>query len=243
MPLTNSNILAQLQREILPLQGLKSTPRTLAMDVGWGPIKYAFPNATFPTGAIHEFYYDQAEQATASCGFIAGLTSVLMQNGGAALWISAHRMIFPPALKSFGIEPDKMIFLDLKKEKDVLPAMDEALKCDCLATVVGEIKDLGFTESRRLQLAVEQSRVTAFVIHPVQPISKITACVTRWKITPLPSVLPNGMPGVGFPRWNVELLKVRNGKPGSWQLEWIAGRFRHVPVISSIYTQQKKKAG
>jgi protein ImuA len=51
------------------------------------------------------------------------------------------------------------------------------------------------------------------------------------------------MPGVGFPRWNVELLKVRNGKPGSWQIEFAAGRFRHIPKIAAIHPQQQKKTG
>jgi hypothetical protein len=37
---------------------------------------------------------------------------------------------------------------------------------------------------------------------------------TRWKITALPSELPDRMTGVGFPGWNVELLKVRNDKHG-----------------------------
>jgi len=40
--------------------------------------------------------------------------------------------------------------------------------------------------------------------------------------------LKNGMPGVGFPRWQIELLKVRNGKPGKWTVEWSAGRFIQV---------------
>jgi protein ImuA len=40
------------------------------------------------------------------------------------------------------------------------------------------------------------------------------------------------MPGVGFPRWNVQLLKVRNGKPGAWQLEWEGGQFHHIPVFT-----------
>jgi protein ImuA len=37
--------------------------------------------------------------------------------------------------------------------------------------------------------------------------------------------LEDGLPGVGFPRWQVELLKVRNGNPGCWQVEWVAGSF------------------
>jgi len=51
------------------------------------------------------------------------------------------------------------------------------------------------------------------------------------------------MPGVGFPRWNVELLKVRNGKPGTWQVEFSAGRFRHLSTAIAIPLIQKKKTG
>ena len=39
-------------------------------------------------------------------------------------------------------------------------AIEEALKCDGLAAVIGEMKELSFTNSRRLQLAVEKSHVT-----------------------------------------------------------------------------------
>ena len=63
--------------------------------------------------------------------------------------------------------------------------MEEALKCDGIAAVVGEIQELSFTVSRRLQLAVEQSRVTGFILRNNPRNLNTTACVTRWKITPL----------------------------------------------------------
>jgi protein ImuA len=47
-------------------------------------------------------------------------------------------------------------------------------------------------------------------------------------------MLGDGMPGVGFPRWNVQLLKVRNGKPGAWQIEWSADGFRHIPAFTPV---------
>lgn len=243
MPSTKADIIAQLRREILPLQGIRPTLRAPRLDIGLGPLKYSFPNASFPLGVVHEFCYSRLEDATASCGFIAAVLSALMKRGGVSLWISPSRILFPPALKSFGIDIDKIIFLDLQKEKEVLWAMEEALKCDGLTTVVAETRQIDFNASRRLQLAAEQNNVTGFVLHRSQISFYITACVTRWKITPLPSSLPNGMPGVGFPRWNVELLKVRNGKPGSWQIEWVADRFRHISNTESIPIEVHKKTG
>ena len=240
MDAKKTDIIARLQQDILSMQGFKTGQAGSAVDVGLGSIHHAFPNASFPTGAVHEFLAAGAEDTAATSGFIAGVLSALMHNSGASVWISSSRMIFPPALKLFGIEPDRVIFIDLQKEKDVLWAMEEALKCDGLAAVVGEMQDIGFTASRRLQLAVEQSRVTGFLLRNNPRSLNTLACVSRWKIKPLPSELEDNMPGVGFPRWNVDLLKIRNGRPGSWQVEWVAGRFRHVSQKIALLPQEQK---
>ncbi|CAN5369872.1 ImuA family protein [soil metagenome] len=235
-PERKAEILAELQADILRLQGFKSADNS-AMDWGLGPIKSAFPNSTFPLGAVHEFLSARPEDAAATSGFIAGLLSSLMGSNGTSLWISASRKLFPPALKSFGIQPDRFIFIDLQNEKDVLWAMDEALKCGTLTTVVGELNDISFTASRRLQLAVEQSQVTGFIIrNKVHVVNNpgTTACVSRWKITPLPSLPIEDLPGIGFPKWRVELLRIRNGKPGVWDIEWINGRFQPARNISNF---------
>jgi protein ImuA len=97
--------------------------------------------------------------------------------------------------------------------------------------VIGEIGELTFAASRRLQLAEEKSHVTGF-IHRYDPKTEdAVACVTRWKIKPLPSLAVDGLPGLGKPRWNVELHKVRNGQPGTWQVEWAAGLFQPIPKL------------
>jgi protein ImuA len=225
---SKKDIFQQLQRQILQLQGFKP-PSSGRIDPGLGPITTAFPLSVFPTGAMHEFICAEAEAAAASGGFAAALVASLMTGGGACVWVSAARKIYPPGLKAFGIEPDQVIFIDLKKEKEVLWATEEALKCEGLAAVVGEVREIGFIASRRLQLAVEKSRVTGFLLrHNPRNLNPIAA-VARWHITPLPSELERNMPGIGFPRWNVELSRVRNGQPGRWQMEWQAGRFHFVP--------------
>ncbi|MES3016372.1 MAG: Error-prone repair protein ImuA [Bacteroidota bacterium] len=244
LPETKKDIINQLQKSILLMQGFTPPVSGAADSVGLGPIEGAFPNDVFPRGAIHEFLNAAPEQAAANGGFISGILNNLMHNGGACLWISMRRTLFPPSLKVFGVEPDRLIFIDLKRERDVLWAMEEALKCKGLSAVIGELGEISFTETRRLQLAAEQSRVTGFVLRSDPKRLSATACVARWNITSLPSELENGMPGVGFPRWNVELLKVRNGNPGSWKVEWSAGHFRPVLEIDeAILMPESLKAG
>jgi protein ImuA len=224
MLLKRADIIAELQTDILRLEGYK-TFKSTNVDVGLGPIKDAFPNGSFPTGAVHEFLTSRSEDAAATCGFISGLLSTLMGKNGSVLWISSSGSIFPPALKSFGVQPDRFIFIDVQKEKDVLWATNEALKCGALTAVVAEVRDVSFTESRRLQLSVEESQVTGLVFRRNSQKINTTAFVSRWKISSVASEPVDDLPGIGFPKWDVELLRIRNGKPGRWELQWKNNRF------------------
>ncbi len=243
MPDIKKNIISQLQKNILLWEGFKPPVAGDADVVGLGPVEAAFPNGVFPRGTIHEMVCPTPEQSAATGGFMGGLLTSLMQQGGACLWIGLSRKLFPPSLIAFDVEVDRIIFVDLQREKDVLWAMEEALKCEGVAAVIGELREITFAQSRRLQLAVESSKVTGFLLRNDPRKLGSTTCVARWQITPLPSELEGGLPGVGFPRWQVELLKVRNGNPGSWKLEWVDGHFVPVAEVIAANEVQERKAG
>jgi protein ImuA len=243
-----ADIFARMRNEILQLEGFKSSNNSV-VDAGLGPIRHAFPKNSFPLGCVHEFLSLRAQDFAATTGFVAGVLGMLMANHGTALWISASRKLFPPALASFGIHPDRFIFIDLKKPTDVLWAMHEALKCSALSAVICEMNDISFTASRRLQLAVEQSNSTGFILRQSNHLHP-TACVSRWKITALPSEVVDDLPGVGFPAWRVELLRIRNGKTGVWNIKWMDGRFYELKAneiesgsLSTISPFEQKKVG
>src|SRR5690606_24743432 len=175
--------------------------------------------------------------AAATTGFIAGILSGLMQGSGPCIWISPDRILFPPGFNAFGLEPDRILFVHAKKEKDICWAMETCLQMDGLSAVVSELPGLDFTISRRLQRAVEKSGVTGFVLrtnrnpHP-------TACVSRWQVSAASSYHSQTLPGVTLPCWNVELLKVRGGNTGSWQLVWLDGGFQAIPGNISVTPAQ-----
>lgn len=228
LPLLKNGMFNRLQEDILALQGFRTPVGARKIDFGLGVMDASFPNHTFPTGAVHEFISKDPESAAATTGFMAGLLGKLMGEYGICLWIGIRPIVFAAALKTFGVEPHRVIFIDLAKEKDVIWAVEEALKCESLAAVVGELSEISFTESRRLQLAVEQSRVTGF-LHRNNPRTVNTlACVSRWQVTPMASRLEAGMPGVGHPCWHVQLQKIRNGEPGEWDMQWVLGQFEYL---------------
>lgn len=239
-----NEIIKQLRKKILSMEGFSTGSDNRRLDFGLKAMNAAFPGGAFPVGAIHEFSSPDETCAAAGNGFLSVLLATLMKNEGICLWVSLKRKLFPPALKFFGIEPHRVIFIDVRHSKEVLWVMEQGLKNKALSAVVAELRDVSFAESRRLQLAVENSKVTGF-LHRQQPRMENTlACVARWKITPLLSSTNDGLPGVGFPRWQVELVKIRNGRPGTWQFEWQNGNLRSVQkpvVLPSKSTQKQRK--
>lgn len=227
MNATKQELIDKLRRDLLGWEGFRPVASEERQSFGLGPIENAFPNQTFPTGALHEFISTRPEFTAAIGGFIAGIMQTLLEKGGVCVWVSYTRRIYPPALKRFGVDPDRIIFIDVVREKDVLWVTEEALKCQGIAAVICETRLLSLLESRRLQLAIEQSQVTGFILRKDVRQLNNTACTARWTVKPLRSKLRTGMPGVGHPRWQVELLKVRNGQPGSWTLEWKNNAFLH----------------
>jgi protein ImuA len=235
---TRKDIISALQQKILQWEGYRPPGTGTRSLVGLGSLEGAFPNGVFPVAAVHELVCGSSEQAAACSGLVTGILSALLQQSGVCIWIGRARRLFAPALTAFGVAPHKVIFISLAKDKDALWVMEEALKCAGLTAVVCEVGELDFKQSRRLQLAVEQSRVTGFVLRNATGKLGSTACAARWQVTPLPSADLNGLPGLGFLRWQVELLKVRNGQTGSWLLEWRRDGF--VPVEKMVRVEERQ---
>jgi protein ImuA len=235
-----ADIITQLKKDILALQGFRPFLHS-DLKIDLGSLNSCFPNSRFPLGVNHEFICRDNETLTASSGFIVAVLSSLLKSGGAIVWVSSEQIIFPPALVSFGIDPSQFIFIRLRNQKQMLWTIEEAMKCEGLTAVIGEIRNIDLTISRRLQLASEQSGVTGFLLRNRPKQLLATACVCRWQIQHLQSET-NGLPGIGFPQWNVELLKVRNGKTGHWQLEWMNRKFKEVITTPSSSEEQHKHA-
>jgi protein ImuA len=235
-----NELFQQLKREILAYEGYKTALSGKAVSLG--ALDNAFPNKCFPAGALHEFITATDQAGAATYGFVLAIIAQIAAPTGIAVWISTRRQVFPPALVVFGIQPEHLFFLDVATEQEALWAAEECLKCPGIAAIVCEATQVSFIASRRFQLAIEQTGVTAFLIRQVRGKATAIASVCRWRISPLQSALPDDIPGIGHPSWQVELLKVKNGNPGAWQLQFSSGQFANI-TNNSVITQQHRKAG
>jgi protein ImuA len=83
---------------------------------------------------------------------------------------------------------------------------------------------LSMTSSRRLQLAAEGSGTIGLAIRrwrrpaEVADFGHPTASITRWRVSALPAT-PLPVPGVGRPRWQLELIRCRAGESADFEVE------------------------
>lgn len=240
----NRVLVEALQAEVSRLQ--KSERSTLPSE--HTPVSNmlctAFPDKKFPLGTVHEFISTTKDTAAATDAFICTLMHTFLEKKGYCIWIHLQQDIYAPALAQFGLRPEQIIFVSVNSDKEALWVLEEALKCDTLHAVVCSLRELSFNDSRRLQLAVERSGVSGFIHRQCPRTENIVACTSRWKIRPLPSITESGFPGPGFPRWEVALLKVRNGRPMRWELEWSpSGLSASVSMTPHVSPSVKRQTG
>src|ERR1700682_2744247 len=96
------------------------------------------PCGALARGALHEIIEGgpAGEYAAVATLFAAG---ILARLPGPVLWCLRGQDLFGPALARVGLHPDRVIYCETFKDRDVLPAMEEGLRCKGLAAVVGEV--------------------------------------------------------------------------------------------------------
>jgi protein ImuA len=120
--------------------------------------------------------------------------------------------------------PDRVIYVEAGDEKSVLICFEEGLRHGSLGAVVAEVARLSMTASRRLQLAAEGSGTIGIAIRrwrrPAEAadFGQPTASITRWRVSALPAT-PLPVPGVGRPRWQLELIRCRAGESADFEVE------------------------
>lgn len=233
-----ADILASLRQEIRKLEGFKTVSSSASMRFGIPEIDDCFPDKSMPLGTTHEFISDTVEDLAVTTGFITAVLSKIEQKNSTIVWVSKSKSLYAPGLVSLGINPDRILFFHVHNDKQALWVIEEALRTKGVMAVVGEIGNADLTATRRLQLAVEKSGTTGFLLRINQQQQEQTSvCVTRWNVKPLPSEEKNNLPGVGNPRWSIELSKVRHGRTGKWEIEWSDSQFELIgqqPAATAI---------
>src|SRR6476620_3666797 len=107
------------------------------------PFDIAEVDAHVPCGGLQLAHLHEVIEGGAASEY-AGLATlfaagVVARLAGPVLWCLRGRDLFAPALARIGLHPDRVIYCETWNDRDVLPAIEEGLRCKGLAGVVGEV--------------------------------------------------------------------------------------------------------
>jgi len=174
-------------------------------------------------GALHEIAAPGEPHIAAAAGFALGLAG---HDGKrrTVFWIAEEIAIAESGaphgagLDAFGLAPERLMMASVAHRRDLLWAMEEALRSRTVSVVIGEMRAgrLDEVSVRQLSLAAADSGALAFLLRATPPGDASTAA-TRWIVGAAPSSTSHGP---GAPRFVAHLARNRYGPLGSWILEW-----------------------
>ncbi len=184
------------------------------------------PGGGLPLGRWHEVVGEglEIETGAASGAFVAALTEPLAMKG-AVVWVMRRDDLYAPGLAGIGFPAEALIQVCVRDEAEALGVVEDALGSIGVAAAVAEVEGAELVAGRRLQLACERRGATGFLLRrrpfggQGRSAASGSAAATRWRIASAPSEPAVGEPGLGAPRWRVELERCRGGRPGAWIME------------------------
>jgi protein ImuA len=228
-------------REVL--HALKNSLRSLQPDTGCGAIPFGIAPIDDALGgglaraALHEVVALGESAVPPATQFALGLASRAQERE--VVWIAEDMGLlengvpYGPGFDDLGLPPERLVTVAAAKPRDVLWAMEEALRCRAVGAVIGEIRNarLDLIASRRLSLAAGHRDACAFLLRTA-PGTDASAAATRWVVGAARSRATAAGPGA--PCLCVELTRNRRGPVGSWTLEWnrVERRFDLAPSLS-----------
>lgn len=227
MPGSRQARLAALKGQIAALQAGTRSP-TPVLAFGEPRIDGCFPAGGLPSGCWHEVMGAGLEDETAAApaAFVARLMRPLL-GAGAVVWVMRRDDLYPPGLTGLDFPTGRLIQVRARDDAEVLSVLEDALTTVGVAAAVGEAQAPDLRAGRRLQLACEKRGGFGVLLHrrpyggPAGRARTVSgsSSFSRWRIAGAPSQPPPDVPGLGPPRWRVELERCRGGRSGAWILE------------------------
>ncbi len=194
-------------------------------------------------GALHEVAPEAEGDAAAAGGFCAGILvrALSIEKRKPLLWIR-HDLAtvedgapYGPGLAALGLDVARILFVLAANMKEVLEAMEHALRSATLAAVFGELRGAAkfdLRASRRLALAAGHGATPALLLRfgAGEQLCAPVAAATRWRIRSLASGEAS-VNGIGMPLVKADLIRNRRGPAACFSLEWrIHDRIFRIPA-------------
>ena len=228
--------LAALRRRVAELEGRPALTDTAAEGgqavdpwlLGLAALDDALPRNGLAPNGLHEASGRTATDGPAAAAFLAALLARLARRDGrdTVLVCQSRRgagrfgRLHGPGWRDLGLDAADLLVLCARRDRDVPWAMEEGLRCAALAAVLAEVESANFIASRRLALAAGEGLTPALLLRHDGLIPG-SAALSRWRVAARPSRAdPFDSNAPGLPRWRLELMRCRGGRPAACDVEW-----------------------
>lgn len=199
-----------------------------ALPFGIAHIDSGLPGGGLGLGRPHEIAPESEGDEAAALGFTLALMARHLSrvDGDALLVIGrGHPTPYGHGLAGLGLDPGRLLILEVENDTDAYRAVEEALHSRGLRAVAGLVDaGLPLKQSRRLHLAGEAQGRLLLVLRPPRA-DEPNMAATRWRVGS-GAALRDRFGCIERPCWRARLDRCRNGRTGDWLLEWDHGAHR-----------------
>jgi len=245
---------AQLHRHLLKLH------KTARVEPGCALLPFGIPEIDaalgggLMRGALHEIAAAGEAHLAAATGFALGIANLSSSRpdlcgASSVLWVTENMALVESGalhgagLDALGFPPERLLSVSVAHRRDLLWAMEEALRCPAVHAVIGEIRtgEIDSIAVRRLSLAATKNGALALLLRAV-PSRDASTAATRWIVKAAPSLT-----GPRASRFAAQLIRNRRGPIGSWILEWSDGDERFIlathaqPVAAPVFYRSHRQ--
>ena len=225
-------------------------------------IDAVLPGGGLPPAQVHEIV--AADAGAAATGFSAVLLARLAGKGS-VIWCrrdpGLHGIkLYGAGVAAFGLDLRRLLLVRVRREIEVLWAMEEGIRSGAVSAVLGEVTTIPPIALRRLQLAAETGGATGLLLRPPGAALAAVSATTRWRVASAPTTLTLRLreafsPEEGWDegvrpriRWRLELLRCRSAPPIGWLLDWcdetrrlrVAAELRDRPAVSAEASSDRR---
>jgi len=223
------NVMERLSREVRGLEAAgKQATHKPTISCGCLALDRSLPEGGYAPGSVIEYLRAMPGCGASTLAFTAASAAMRSTNGFVIIIDTQHN-IYPPALASWGIDLEKVVFVRPQSDVDALWAVDQALRTPAVAAVVADVERIDDRAARRMQLAAEQGGGLALLLRPASARRGPSWADVQWMVRSLPSLDVSPTQNVGprpatdsasirhteERRLQVQLVRVRGGKAGA----------------------------
>jgi len=152
---------ALLERPDIWRGGSLSRAGTPAIPSGFSRLDAELPGGGWPAGALTEIL--PTHEGIGELRLLGPALAALSNRGLWLAWIAPPHLPYAPALAAAGIDIGKIVIVRTPSAKETLWATEQALASNACGAVLAWPKSVKYADLRRLQIAAEGGRASAFL--------------------------------------------------------------------------------